>query len=477
MVEPTTPRPYTANPLLLIISDLGLFASITFTKSWSAGLPSIVLPIWPTNDLDELAVTPGNLWAIFLHVVLIIGQSLFLLSLVPLAFVLLPSLYFPYIIAFVAGNQAVSVLLNGWRQHTLVSSDPECVEGWATHPNEKWVFINGVAVGSQWLQSNLNRLAMTFRRPVYGIHNQTRGIIFDVLECIIQRDLSYATLDIRQAYSALTNILSDDDVHKVVLILHSQGAIEGGMVLDWLYATVSAKDIRKLEIYTFGNAANHWNGPANGSGSKGLPSTASSSSNGVLPHNQSQRLVKYIEHYANTGDYVSRFGILHFRPDQARPNSAASGTNIFRETARWRGPKSLKSQAGTTPVFRERTASANIDPKTEDENRFVGQLFKREGSGHQLNQHYLDNIFEMENVDTEVLNEGRVRDGNAYMDSQMDEAVMNQWNTVQAIDSSVDRSGNGGAAGSGTGRQIKQVSRLWSYRNGGDPDQHVQTTK
>jgi hypothetical protein len=147
MVEPTTPRPYTANPLLLIISDLGLFASITFTKSWSAGLPSIVLPIWPINDLDELAVTPGNLWAIFLHVVLIIGQSLFLLSLVPLAFVLLPSLYFSYIIAFVAGNQAVSVLLNGWRQHTLVSSDPECVEGWATHPNEKWVFINGVAVG------------------------------------------------------------------------------------------------------------------------------------------------------------------------------------------------------------------------------------------------------------------------------------------------------------------------------------------
>jgi hypothetical protein len=289
--------------------------------------------------------------------------------------------------------------------------------------------------------------------------------------------LNYATLDIRQAYSALANILSDDNVHKVVLILHSQGAIEGGMVLDWLYATVSAKDIRKLEIYTFGNAANHWNAPTNGGESKNLPSAASDSSNGVLPDNQSQRLIKYIEHYANTGDYVSRFGILHFRPDQARLNSAASGTNIFRETASCHGPKSLKSQAGTTPVLRERTASASIDPKTEDENRFVGQLFKREGSGHQLNQHYLDNIFEMDNVDTKVLKEGRVRDGNAYMDSQMDEAVMSQWNAVQAIDSTIVGSGNGGSASTGTGRQIKQVSRLWSYRNGGDPDQHAQATK
>ncbi len=146
-MEPTTPRPYTANPLLLMLSDLGLFASITFTRSWSAGLPSIVLPIWPTNDLDELALTPGNIWAISFHGVLIVGQTLFLLSLFPLAFGLLPSVYFLYIFVFVAGNQAVSVLLNGCRQHTLISSDPKCVEGWATHPNEKWVLINGVAVG------------------------------------------------------------------------------------------------------------------------------------------------------------------------------------------------------------------------------------------------------------------------------------------------------------------------------------------
>ncbi|KIW57056.1 hypothetical protein PV05_05660 [Exophiala xenobiotica] len=455
-MEPTTPRPYTANPLLLMLSDLGLFASITFTRSWSAGLPSIVLPISSTNHLDELAVTPGNLWAILLHGTLIIGQTLFLFSLFPLAFGLLPSVYFLYIVGFVAGNQAVSVLLNGWRQHTLITSDPQCVEGWAAHPNEKWVLINGVAVGRHWLRSNLNRLAMTFRRPVHAIHNQTRGIIFDVLECIVQRDLNYATLDIRQAYSALINILSDDQVHKVVLILHSQGAIEGGMVLDWLYATVSAKDIRKLEIYTFGNAANHWNAPANGGGSNSSLSTALDSSNGVLQDNQSQRLVKYIEHYANTGDYVSRFGILHFRPDHARPNSAVSGT---------------------TPA--RRTPSANIDPRIEDKNRFIGRLFKREGSGHQLNQHYLDNIFEMKNVDTSVLKKGRVKDGNPYMDSQVDVAAI-EWDTVQSIDSTIDGSGNGRAANAGTGgptKQIKQESRLWGYRNGGDPDQDAQKAR
>jgi len=266
-------------------------------------------------------------------------------------------------------------------------------------------------------------------------------------------------------------------VHKVVLILHSQGAIEGGMVLDWLYATVSAKDIRKLEIYTFGNAANHWNAPANGGGSNSSLSTALDSSNGVLQDNQSQRLVKYIEHYANTGDYVSRFGILHFRPDHARPNSAVSGMRIFREAAICRGPQSLKWQTGTTPA--RRTPSANIDPRIEDKNRFIGRLFKREGSGHQLNQHYLDNIFEMKNVDTSVLKKGRVKDGNPYMDSQVDVAAI-EWDTVQSIDSTIDGSGNGRAANAGTGgptKQIKQESRLWGYRNGGDPDQDAQKAR
>jgi hypothetical protein len=44
-----------------------------------------------------------------------------------------------------------------------------------------------------------------------------------------------------------------------------------------------------------------------------------------------------------------------------------------------------------------------------DSNAFMGSVFVREGSGHLLNMHYLDNMF--------TRAKGRVKDGNAFMDS------------------------------------------------------------
>ncbi|KIW47970.1 uncharacterized protein PV06_00616 [Exophiala oligosperma] len=499
MAEHSTPVPYTANPLYLLLSDLWLFVKITITWPPSAGLPSIILPWCPTKYLDELALTPANIGAIFLHSLLILGQVVFLVSLVPLAFGLIPSLYFLYIIAFVLGNQLVCVLLNGRRQHTLISSNPKCVDGWPTHPSEKWVFINGVAVGRDWLQANLDRLSMIFRRPVYAIHNQTRGIIFDVLECIVQRDLNYATLDIRQAYSALTKVLSDNSVHKVVLILHSQGAIEGGMVLDWLYSSVSADEIRKLEIYTFGNASNHWNAPANGRDNSGVatialqsstPSNSDDGSGEALGGAQNQRLVKHIEHYANTGDYVSRFGILHFRPNKAaatRQNHdetvmAATTTTMTTTTTTTmrpsgsQSPRANNSSSASAPTGAGGTQpdsnssgvlQINLEEEAKGENnRFIGLLFKREASGHQLNQHYLNHMFELEGVDERDMSKGCVKDKNRFMTTQVDMDVLSEWDTVQAVTS-------GSPASGGQSRrrhQVREYSRLWTYRNGEDPD-------
>ncbi|KAJ4523685.1 hypothetical protein HRR83_000332 [Exophiala dermatitidis] len=602
------PLPYTANPLLLMLNDLWLFVQITFTWPLTAGLPSIILPLSPSRSkgLDELALTVPNAWSDFIHLILVVAQTLFLISLFPLAYILLPSLYLLYIVAFVLGNQWFTVLLNGRRRSGFMS-DPQCVQGKRDYPHERWVFINGVAVGEHWLQSNLNRLAMTFRRPVLGIHNQTRGIIFDVLECIIQRDLAYPTLDIRQAYDQLLAIISDPTVHNIVLIVHSQGAIEGGMVLDWLYATVAAEQVRKLEVYTFGNAANHWNAPVISKVSPPEPTNTvvdgvinnnSNSSTSCRPSSSSRlveagagggdrdqngRVIKYIEHYANTGDYVSRFGILHFRPDMARAKSL--GSLPSRAVARTRrlltnadtlvdnigsvsdgASASASSPQFTTaaaavssdvggqgqvrlgsgvknsgegyqhtpapgasrhvfdPTPTIRSAAAVVSPSTpiehhhhivspdhslslhrrqtlrdkEDLNRFVGRLFKRHGSGHQFNQHYMDNMFEMEGIDMSDFSKGRVKDGNAFMDSLVDLEVFDEWNTVQVDSNTTQRSergsssnhghGHGHGHGSGSGRggggsgvlqqqngivqqvQVKELSRLWKYRNGGDPD-------
>ncbi|OAL38357.1 hypothetical protein AYO20_02416 [Fonsecaea nubica] len=476
MASPSSkPIPYTANPLLLMINDLMLFAEITFTWPITAGLPSIVLPLFPTRSgsLDELAFTGANLWAAVLHFILIVAQTIFLGSLLPLAFIGLPSFYLLYIVGFVVGNQWFTVLLNGPRRRGLFESNPECVRGKPLHEHEKWVFINGVAVGRHWLQSNLDRLSMTFRRPVFGIHNQTRGIIFDVLECIIQRDLNFATLDIRIAYAAMVDILSDDNIHKVVLILHSQGAIEGGLVLDWLYDTVAADQLGKLEVYTFGNAANHWNAPI-------ISSSASTSANG---HSLlEQRIVPHIEHYANESDYVSRFGILHFRPDRPLPRALAHDNTAFTpnsrntpqdksrfsdEASRLTRPTPPKVDtrekvvaASSRPLLSPRTPIEMMDLREEQTNLFFGRLFKRVGSGHQLNQHYLDNIFEMEGIDTKDLSRGRVRESNAFMDAEVDMDVFREWDTVQAAPR---RTG-------APRRQVKELSRLWTYRNGRSPE-------
>ncbi|KAK5056187.1 hypothetical protein LTR84_012740 [Exophiala bonariae] len=435
MADSAAPISYTSNPFLLFVKDLGLFVANIFT---SGGILSIVRPLAPTpsGSLDELYPSRQNIWAILLHAFLVVVQLVFLVSLAPFAIgIPLPILYFLYVVGFVVGNQYFTILLNGRRKKGLFKSNDRYTEGRKLDEHERWIFINGVAVGNHWLQTNLDKLALTFRRPIYGIHNQTRGIIFDVIESIIQRDFGYATLDIRQAYSAMIEILSDKDIHKVVAILHSQGAIEGGLVLDWLYATVSPDQLAKLEIYTFGNAANHWNAPSskvttNGAESIGDTDESMGSSSrreveqqrtpGSVRENAT-RTVRHIEHYANLHDYVARGGILHFRPDPAQPPGA-----------------SVENQ---------------VDP-----NRFVGRLFKRNASGHLMNQHYLNNFFPVDTTDPAT---GKVVENNDYMDSLVDMNVFERWDTVQ-VPASEQESTNG--------TKIKTFSRLWKYRNGGRPD-------
>jgi hypothetical protein len=56
-------------------------------------------------------------------------------------------------------------------------------------------------------------------------------MFFDLLECLIQRDLDYKTQDIRQGRSQIRAALSAAGTRKVVLILHSQGGIEGSSIL------------------------------------------------------------------------------------------------------------------------------------------------------------------------------------------------------------------------------------------------------
>lgn len=189
-----------------------------------------------------------------------------------------------------------------------------------------------------------------------GLTPPSYGFIFDLLECLIQRDLDYKSHNIRQGRAQIRAALAAPATKKLVLILHSQGGIEGSSILDWLLADLSHEIISKLEIFTFGNAARHFNNPLVSKASPG-PS---------VDESKGERVIKHIEHYANTGDFLAQFGVLNFTSPQGQPFA--------------------------------------------DGNAFFGTVFTRDGTGHLLNMHYLDNMFTM------VM--GKVDErGNAFMNS------------------------------------------------------------
>lgn len=240
----------------------------------------------------------------------------------------------------------------------------------------------------------------------------SNGIIFDTIACLIQRCFNYATQDIRTAYPLVKQALLNPQHRKVVLILHSQGGIEGGMIIDWLLDELPQDTLRRLEVYTFANAANHFNNP-NRTVVQVLQDM--SSQRPVPCEDPSTRCVPYIEHYANSVDFVSLWGVLNF---------------------------------------------AHIP------NRYMGRLFVRSGSGHLLNQHYLDPMFTLGP-------DGRVLDANPFMDSVLDH---NQKVTIDdRKHADVCLVGNVGTSTDSPPEavdrvlRVKDLSRLWKYRNGGSP--------
>ncbi|KAL4943553.1 hypothetical protein BDV06DRAFT_210955 [Aspergillus oleicola] len=319
-----TPLPYTSSPWKLLREDIRL----VFRTLWY--LPAVMLPFKPSNggDLNELYPSLSNLANLAFHAVLSLIQLFFLCS-IPLCFVCMVP--FPLVAAYVGfflwANKALCNAVLNREPSVLVSNYPEKAS--PAHDGEHWIFINGVACGQSWLQKNIDRLGCTFGRKVTGVHNPSTGMIFDIIQCLIQRDFGYATQDVRDAYALVRASLSNSDFDRVVLIVHSQGGIEAGLITDWLLDELPQRLLRKLEIYTFGNAANHFNNPY-----RTLPSPRL----GEIHHDP----ILHIEHYVNSADFIGLWGVLNFA---AIPN------------------------------------------------RFMGRVFVRCGTGHLFNQHYLGTMF------------------------------------------------------------------------------------
>ncbi|KAL4869818.1 hypothetical protein BDV12DRAFT_167278 [Aspergillus spectabilis] len=387
-----TPLPYTASPWKLLYEDILLF----FRVAWS--LPSLLLPLsgYNSGSLDELYLSLQNIGNLASQVVLCLLQIVFLVSIPVLLTCMVPALWVcVYIGGILWANKALCDLLLNRGASVLVSRFPELDA--PEHRHEHWIFINGIACGQTWLQMNIDRLGLTFGRKVTGVHNPTTGLVFDIIQCLIQRVFSYATEDVRGAYSTIRAALLNSKHTKVVLIVHSQGGIEGGLIVDWLLDELPQGLLRKLEIYTFGNAANHFNNPY-----KAFPDAQNDVADqaitqGRQPSTEYDNTILHIEHYANSKDFVSLWGVLNF---------------------------------------------------TSIPNRYNGQVLVRPGTGHMFNQHYLDTMFPL-GPDRKVL------DSNSFMDMEID----------------APKTAAEGSPGPINRVKVRDLSRLWQYRNGGSPEQ------
>lgn len=134
------PLPYTASPLRLFWSDVFLF--LRYIKYF----PDVVLPLTPWNSgaLDELYPSGKNLFDIAVHSVLLVFQTVFLLSLPLCVVFLIPAFWIMlYALAVLLVNCTICrFALNGSKRF-LVSKVPVSED----HRQEHWIFINGIAVG------------------------------------------------------------------------------------------------------------------------------------------------------------------------------------------------------------------------------------------------------------------------------------------------------------------------------------------
>jgi hypothetical protein len=139
MVSSTLPS-YNSSPFSLLGYDITLISSIF------RYIPGTILPLKPTlsGPLDELYPSRANLWCIFLHLLYTTVQLAFLVS---LFFCVFPTvgIVVVYILLFCLLNHAMCRFsLNG--RARFITSNVDLGQ-FPKYDKEKWMFINGVAVG------------------------------------------------------------------------------------------------------------------------------------------------------------------------------------------------------------------------------------------------------------------------------------------------------------------------------------------
>lgn len=130
------PLPYTSDPVQLIWSDLKLFFRVSYL------LPVLFYP-WGKREGDEIYPDLGNGIQLSWQITLTVYQVLFILSL-PFCLILPLGWFLIYATVAIALCIPIWMIVNG-RRHEVHSRRDIASEH--EHPDEYWIFINGVAVG------------------------------------------------------------------------------------------------------------------------------------------------------------------------------------------------------------------------------------------------------------------------------------------------------------------------------------------
>lgn len=275
-----------------------------------------------------------------------------------------------------------------------------------------------------------------------------------MIQCLLERCFYFGTSDTRACFSLISRALKEPDV-KVVLILHSQGGLEGSIILDWLMNQHSQETMRRLEIYTFGNAANHFNNPRKNEVDESSPKSGD------------KRAVGHIEHYANSHDFVARWGVTHFKKAVADRKNMVGGDG-GNGGGGGDGARAMmySKEAEVAAALRKYSESNRVE---SDWNSYHGTLLEREGSGHLLNQHYLDAMFPLDkyNKRAETGSDGTPLPG-SFMDMDVD--VVNDYKEMDKKRGKNHHKEHEHSVGGAICKmKVYQMSRLWSYTNGRCP--------
>lgn len=212
--------------------------------------PGVITPFKTLNPQDEFYLGWGpNLFGLALLSLASVLEVFFLVLCVPM-FLFLPG---PVSISFfLFGQFIIHVICYPMQGPSKVWSktptDPDVIAKHERTSGERWFFLNGCCVSGHNLQQNVDVLSDTFGRPIFAIHNRTYGVLGDLFECIMQRSFNLFTEETRVCYEYVKAYCADSEVHKVILIAHSQGCIMASQILDQLYVDLPAEAVAKLEV-------------------------------------------------------------------------------------------------------------------------------------------------------------------------------------------------------------------------------------